>query len=65
MHYNDLKAEMIRKGLSIPKAAEALGISKKTLYQKMRGKTQFKQKEMSALRDILSLSEEQMRELFF
>jgi predicted DNA-binding transcriptional regulator AlpA len=65
MCYNDLKAEMIRKGLSIPKVADVLGLSKKTLYQKMHGKTQFKQKEMGALRDILSLSEEQMRELFF
>ena len=65
MDYNGLKSEIVRNGLTIPKVAELIGIGKKALYQKMRGETQFKQKEIRDLKNLLSLSDERVNELFF
>ncbi len=65
MDYNALKAEIVKCGLTIPKVAEIIGIGKKAFYQKMRGETQFKQKEICDLKRALSLSDERVIELFF
>lgn len=65
MDYNELKSEIVRCGLTIPKAADLIGIGKKAFYQKMRGETQFKQKEIRDLKNLLSLSDERVNELFF
>lgn len=65
MDYNALNAEIVKCGLTIPKVADMIGIGKKAFYQKMRGETQFKQKEIRDLKNILSLSDDQVNELFF
>ena len=43
MNINDLKAEIARKNLSIPKLAELINVDKKTLYSRMNGEKSFKQ----------------------
>lgn len=65
MDYNALNSEIVKCGLTIPKVAEIIGIGKKAFYQKMRGETQFKQKEICDLKRVLSLSDERVIELFF
>ena len=65
MNPNELKAEIVRDNMSIPTLAKKLGISKKAMYQKIAGETQFKQKEISAIRNILGLSEETTFAIFF
>lgn len=65
MDYNELNSEFAKKGLTIPRVAVMIGIGKKALYQKMRGETQFKQNEIRDLKNILTLSDDRVIELFF
>lgn len=65
MNYNELNAEIVRNGYTIPQLASVIGINKKTLYQKMRGKTEFKRNELIAIKDKLKLSDEQANKIFF
>lgn len=65
MNYNDLKAEIARANLSIPKLAEAINIDKKTLYSRMHGDTNFDQKEISEISKVLNLSADKILNIFF
>lgn len=65
MNFDDLNAEMARKRLSIPLLAKKIGISKKTLYSRMRGETPFNQIEISTISNILNLSDSQILSIFF
>ena len=65
MNSCELKAEIARNGLTIPKLAEAIGIGKKALYEKLSGKTAFTQREISRISKTLNLNERRMCEIFF
>ncbi len=65
MNSNELNAELARYGLSIPKAADAIGIGKKAFYAKMNGESQFKQSEIQQLKKLLKLSDERVGAIFF
>lgn len=61
----DLKAEIARNNLSIPKLAELIKIDKKTLYSRINGETTFKQEEISAITKVLKLSPNKILSIFF
>lgn len=65
MNKNELAAELARNNLTVPKAANAIGIGKKAFYEKMEGRSEFKQTEILKLKQLLSLSDERMLEIFF
>lgn len=65
MNINDLNAEIARCNLSVPKLAELMGISKKTLYSRMDGKTAFSQPEIQKIAKILNLNQEKILCIFF
>ncbi|MDE6725710.1 MAG: toxin-antitoxin system, antitoxin component, Xre family protein [Ruminiclostridium sp.] len=65
MNSNDLRAELVRHNLSIPAAANLIGIGKKAFYCKIKGESQFKQSEIRKLKEILSLSDERVSDIFF
>ncbi len=65
MNINDLKAEIARKNLSIPKLADLINVDKKTLYSRINGEKSFKQEEISAIAKVLELSSEQIMFIFF
>lgn len=65
MNINDLKAEIARNNLSIPKLAELIDIDKKTLYSRMNGETNFKQEEISAIAKVLDLTSDKIMFIFF
>lgn len=65
MNASELRAELARNGLTIPKTAEKIGISKKALYCKLDGSSEFKQSEIKALKELLSLSDTRVNEIFF
>lgn len=65
MNSNELNAELARNNLSIPKAAEAIGIGKKAFYAKMNGESQFKQTEIMRLKKLLKLSDDRVGAIFF
>ena len=65
MNANELRAELARSGLSIPQAAEKIGIGKKAFYCKLEGTSEFKQREIKALKQLLSLSDTRVSDIFF
>ena len=65
MNETELAVELTRHRLTVPKAADAIGISKKAFYAKMRAQSQFKQAEIQKLKNLLRLSDERTMEIFF
>ena len=65
MNFNNLNAEIARKGLTKPQLAEKMGISKKRLYSRLSGKTNFKQEEIQKISIILQLSDRDIINIFF
>jgi transcriptional regulator with XRE-family HTH domain len=65
MNISELKAEMARKNISIPKLADLIGINKKTLYSRFSGTTVFNQAEIAAIAKELNLSDEDILNIFF
>lgn len=60
-----LKVEIERHGMSVPKLASKIGIGKKAMYQKMRGETQFTQREIGAIAKELDLKKDGLLAIFF
>lgn len=65
MNANELKAQIVRAGLSIPKLADKIGLNKKTLYAKINGESDFKQPEIVAIQKVLGLNDEAVFAIFF
>ncbi len=65
MNIEDLKAEIARNNLSVPKLAKLIRLDKKTLYTRLNGETNFKQEEIADIAKILNLSPEQILSIFF
>ena len=65
MNNIELDVEMKRHGDTGGTLAKALGISQSTFSSKKSGKSEFSQKEMSAIISRYSLSGDRMMEIFF
>ena len=65
MNIPELKAAMAKKNFSIPKLADAIGVSKKTLYMKFDGSSCFTQKEIASIASVLDLTNEEIILIFF
>lgn len=65
MNILDLKAEIARCNLTIPKLAEMIGMDKKTLYSRINGETSFKQTDIVKISQVLKLDEEKIMHIFF
>lgn len=61
----ELKAECVRRGVTLEELASRIGISNATLYRKMTGKSEFSRNELQAIRDVLYLNDEQFLHIFF
>lgn len=61
----ELRAEMARQQISIPKLANLIGINKKQLYARFSEKVAFKQNEIQKIKNVLNLSDEKMITIFF
>ncbi len=65
MNALDLKAEIARCDLTIPKLADMIGLDKKTLYSRISGETSFKQSEIVKISQVLKLDEGKIMHIFF
>lgn len=65
MKVNDLKAEIIRAGLTMGGLANILGISRSALFRKVSGVSEFKQSELQIIKDNLDLDSMKMDLIFF
>lgn len=62
---NELRAEAIRRNLSIGELADRIGISHVTLWRRLRNPGSFKISEIRAIQEALCLDAEQVHSLFF
>ncbi|MEE3402537.1 MAG: helix-turn-helix transcriptional regulator [Acutalibacteraceae bacterium] len=62
---NKLKAKMVEKGYSVEQIAQKLGINSVTVYRKLSGETEFTRNEIAMLKSILSLTIEEIDNIFF
>jgi len=66
MNKRELKAEIVRFGDNCGDLAEALGISRQTLSNKMSGNNaQFTQNEINTMKERYNLSPVRITEIFF
>lgn len=65
MNVADLRAEIARCGLTIPKLADMIGMDKKTLYSRISEETSFKQTEIVKISHALNLTEDKIMSIFF
>lgn len=64
MNKNLLKSIIYKKGLTIKKVAEMLGITRISLSIKISGKTPFSIKDIKNLRKILGLTDKEIIKIF-
>ncbi len=59
-----LKSTIEAKGVKLCKLAEAIGVSDPTLRRKLTGESEFLQSEIAKTRDFLSLTDDEVRDIF-
>lgn len=57
MNKNELRAKIVQNGMKMDDVAAKLGISRQTLYFKMRGKSEFLLSEVVQLCDMLHIDQ--------
>lgn len=65
MNIPELRAAMARKNISIPQLADLLEMSKKTMYSRFSGDTDFSLSEIQKIAKILELSKAEILIIFF
>ena len=65
MNCPEFRAAIARSGTSIRDIAIKIGISEQALYNKLSGKTEFKNSEIQKLAETLSLSMNAVNVIFF
>lgn len=65
MNINKLNGRMVEMNVTNAQLAEALGIDGATLYRKKAGTSDFYRKEIQKIKDVLKLSDDDVRVIFF
>lgn len=65
MNAKELQVEIIRNGKTNQEMIERTGMSAQSFYNKMQGKTEFKNSEILNISKILGLSFDQINTIFF
>ena len=65
MNTNELKAATVKAGMSNTDLAARLGMSNQAYYNKLNGKTEFKNSEILRLSRLLSLDLNAVNSIFF
>lgn len=65
MNVPELRAELARHNLTIPRFAELVGISKKAMYDKFSERVEFRRNEIAKAKEILNLSDDKFMFIFF
>lgn len=61
----ELKAECVRKQISLSELAAKIGVDYSTLYRKLKGESEFSRNELQIIRSVLYLTNERFIEIFF
>jgi len=60
-----LRGKMVEKQITVEMMASRLGINPVTLYRKTTGKSEFTRSEIQVITDILALSMQEVKDIFF
>jgi transcriptional regulator with XRE-family HTH domain len=63
--YPELQGALTVKGISFEEYGKALGLSKKAIYQRMRGDVDFKRNEITKTCEVLGCSLSEVIPIFF
>ncbi len=61
---NELKAEVIRRGMTLGELAEAINLSWSGFWKKTAGQNSFTLEEVRAIRDTLNLDDRAIKDIF-
>ena len=65
MNIQMLKGKIVERGLNVDSVASKMGLSRASLYRKLRGGEKITIGEAAKIRDVLNLSEEEATAIFF
>lgn len=65
MNIRLLTIKLLAENISNSTLAEKLGIGRSTLYRKLSGQTEFTRSEIAAMKEVLSLDDDLLVEIFF
>ena len=65
MNVRELMSELSYNDCNVAELAQALGLSKTTIYRKLSGQTDFTCSEIEKLKSHLELSDEKLLKIFF
>lgn len=65
MNAKELKVQMIRRDIDVDSMCKALNICRTSWFRKVTGRTLFTQGEISDIREILDLDNQQVMDIFF
>ncbi len=65
MNYLKLRAKLVERGISAEQLATMIGIAASTLRNKLAGRTEFTQREISDISRCLGISKEEILDIFF
>jgi len=65
MNSRELKAQMIRHDIDVDSMCKALNICRASWFRKVTGRTLFTQGEISDIRELLELDNQQVMDIFF
>ena len=65
MNSNELKAQMVRKDVTVDQICAAIGISRTSWFRKIGGSSEFSQGEITDIRRLLDLDDHMTAVIFF
>lgn len=65
MNYPELRASIARNGMTIRSISSEIGITEQALHNKLAGKAEFKNSEIKKIATLLSMSMEDVNNIFF
>jgi len=65
LNVNELKAEIVRNGMTIEEFADRTGIKRTTVWRRFENTDGFKLKEIKIIAKVLKLNSERVVDIFF
>lgn len=65
MNVNELKAEIVRRGMSIEGFADAIGVSRTTIWRKINNPNTFTLEDITKIGQVLEIEGKRILEIFF
>lgn len=65
VNINELKAEIVRRGMNIGEFADFIGVSRTTMWRKINNPNTFTLADITKIREVLEIEGKRVIEIFF